>query len=625
MGRLEGGRVSATAVTAEVQDGILDGVRHAFVPAALIVLGAGIELWLLSLPSVQVGAMGRSGLAGVLPSTWYVAAGTLVAGTVVLTLQRRPNGLLVAAYVAAVVLILYGTIPAVSAEPAYPWLYKHVGVTHLIMSTGAIHPHVDIYNRWPGMFALAAAFSKLTGIDPLAYAGWFEPLATLLDAVLVAAIAQAVTRDRRAAGMAALLFVIRNWVGQDYFSPQATAYPLYLVMMLVIIRQFRQAGVLRRWLTQLVARIFRRAQSLAPLADPLPMSRGISVGFVLVLAVVSAATHQLTPYMAILQVGMLTVLGLRPVWLVAVVAAIPVAYLVPNFSYIESHYGLLNSLDPFDNAQVHSGVVTHGPWFYMHAAGILSALCMVAAAAAAIVLMRRGRGYPVIALGGLALAPYAMVLATSYGGEGPLRVFLFSSPWTAILLAWGLCSIGRKTALAIGVVISGVLCGLFMFAFSAFQASNRIPSGEVRASQYFETHAPRGSVLGLAVNGFPGRVSAGYAGMNMGDGLKPLLTNPQLASLPASAAITVFSTDLLGFSPHAFLAFSTSETVFASTEGVASRVRMARLEAAVARSPIYRLWHKWPDARIYVVRRICTPDTPCRHAVTGRSARKKQR
>jgi hypothetical protein len=617
--------VSATAVTSEVQDGLLDGLRHAFVPAVLILLGASIELWLSTLPSIHVDAMGRSGLAGVLPVTWYVAAAMLVAGTLVVTLRRRPNGLLVAAFITAVVLVLYGTMPAVSAEPAYAWLYKHIGVTHLIMSTGAIHPHVDIYNRWPGMFALAAAFSKLTGIDPLGYAGWFEPLATLLDAVLVAAIAHAVTRDRRAAGMAALLLVIRNWVAQDYFSPQATAYPLYLVLMLVVIRQFRQAGWLRQWLTLLVARIFRRAQSLAPLADPLPMNRAVSVAIVLVLTVVSAATHQLTPYMAMLQVGMLTLLGLRPVWLMVAIAAIPLAYLVPNFSYIQSHYGLLNSLDPFDNAQVRAGVMTHGPWFYGHAGGVLSVASLLTAAAAALVLMRRGRGYPVIALGGVALAPYAVLLATSYGGEGPLRVFLFSSPWTAILLGWGLCSIGRKTALALGAAVCAVLCGLFMFAFSGFQPSNRIPPGEVRASEYFGAHAPRGSVLGEAGEGFPARVSAGYAAMNMGYGLKPLLEDPRLSSLPTEAAITAYSKDLLQFSPHAFLAFSTSETVYGWTRGVASRARMARLEAAVARSPVYRLWHRWPDARIYVVRQVCTPDAPCRHARAGRSARKRRR
>lgn len=58
----------------------------------------------------------------------------------------------------------------------------------------------------------------------MSYAGWFEFLFAWLDAMVVAAIAFAVTRDRGVAAMSALIWLLTNWVGQTYFSPQGLAF-----------------------------------------------------------------------------------------------------------------------------------------------------------------------------------------------------------------------------------------------------------------------------------------------------------------------------------------------------------------------------------------------------------------
>ena len=60
-----------------------------------------------------------------------------------------------------IAIILYGTVPMLSAQPHYGWVYKHIGVVRYLEAHGKANPSIDIYNRWPGFFALEAASHAL--------------------------------------------------------------------------------------------------------------------------------------------------------------------------------------------------------------------------------------------------------------------------------------------------------------------------------------------------------------------------------------------------------------------------------------------------------------------------------
>jgi hypothetical protein len=47
------------------------------------------------------------------------------------------------------------------------------------------------------------------------------------------------TRDRRLVWLSCWIFYIANWVGQDYFSPQAFAYLQYLLLLGIVLRWLR--------------------------------------------------------------------------------------------------------------------------------------------------------------------------------------------------------------------------------------------------------------------------------------------------------------------------------------------------------------------------------------------------
>src|SRR5258708_7899231 len=140
--------------------------------AAILPLAAGVLAWALSLPLIQPYALGRYGLAPALPGAWYGALVLLVVGAVS-TIWLGDRAVIAALYIAAIVAVLYATVPAVTSVPHYAWVYKHIGVTRLISDHGGVpFASGDIYSRWPAFFAGAAVFSNWAGVDPLAFAAW---------------------------------------------------------------------------------------------------------------------------------------------------------------------------------------------------------------------------------------------------------------------------------------------------------------------------------------------------------------------------------------------------------------------------------------------------------------------
>ena len=236
-----------------------------FLPAVLAVV-----TWRLSLLNIDVSRLGDYGLPPALPLAWYVALVVAVVGAVLAISLRRTNQVLMLTYVAIVALILFGTVPVLSAQPHYAWVYKHIGVVRLLEAHGRTSPSIDIYNRWPGFFALAAVFSTVAGqANPAAYAGWADFAFIFLDVLLLMAAVKAVACDARVAAGAGLLFIVTNWVGQTYYSPQAFASVLALALLAIALRQLGTPSTGRPpRLAKFLDRVGRRPQLPRQAPDP---------------------------------------------------------------------------------------------------------------------------------------------------------------------------------------------------------------------------------------------------------------------------------------------------------------------------------------------------------------------
>lgn len=580
------------------------GTIGLFAPAVL-----GLVIWRLSLLRVDANHLGSYGLPPALPFSWYCSLAIAIVGATTAIVARGSSALLMVAYITLVALILFGTVAVISAPAHYAWVYKHIGVVRYLEAHGAVNPGIDIYNRWPGFFAVAAVFSTVGGrVNPETYANWAEFFFLLTDALLVIATVRALVSDIRVAAGAGLLFVVTNWVGQTYFSPQAFAFTLFLGLILVMVRQLlTDSSSYSTRVVRTLDRLGRMAQRAPDVSAEPRWPRGAAIAVVLGLDAVIVASHQLTPYMLLVSVALLMAAGIvRPWWPLAVMGLMTFGYLAANFSFIQDHYGLFTSIDPFNNvqgSQITPNTPVAGKVFNTNCQLVLIAIFWIAGVLSVLRLLRRGllaRALPFLIL---AASPFVVVFGQSYGGEAPLRIILFSSPWFAALISWALATVGRP--LVRWVLTSGLalaLAALFVPSFLGQEELNIVSPAEVAASEHFYYHARAGSVLVLAAPGFPYRYGATYAAFSgpEGDANPNLLTEPEFQNRQLGAAdVHSIAARIREYTPHGYIVFSKDETAYAEIFRITPPGALRRLRAAVAASPHFRLWYSNEDTQIY--------------------------
>ena len=574
----------------------------------ILSIAVALALWVIALRQVGDPHLGQYGLLPGLPAIWYVALALAVLGTTASLLTPAPHAVAIVAGIGAITLILFGTIPALYEFPQYSWTYKHLGVVRLIETRGQVDPNLDIYNRWPGFFAPAAVLTSIAGVaNPVTYAAWAEVFFSWIDALMIAAVVWSVTRSKRIAGGAAMLFIIGNWVGQNYYSPQAFSFVLALACILPLMSALATQGadVARRTLGT-VGRVTRSSrQALA--SPPTFASPQSAVILIVVVYAAIVASHQLSPYVVIAQVGLLGALSLiRPRWLVAVLALMAFSYLFANYAYLREHFGILSSLDPFNNASASSRPAGHpsaGKDLATRASILLTGGVWLGALVSYARLSRQGLSRQALPLLVLAFAPAAILLAQSYGGEATLRVILFSFPWCVALIAWALFTIrgqiGRSLAL---VTVAATMTVLLVIAFFGQAGLTVMRPGDVRASDYLYTHAAAGSAVVLASDNFPASYGARYSLLSKNAGGSPpvLLTRPEFSGrIPTARDLPAIESKIRDYGRHGYLVFSSTEQTFIEIMGTSPRTTLPRLETLIAHSSRFRRWYSKDGVRIY--------------------------
>jgi GT2 family glycosyltransferase len=566
-------------------------------PWACIAAIAG--LWVFGLSRVQVGVVPTAGfgLVSALPPAFWAAAALLMVSfcwTVVRWPGRWP---VLAAHLLTLTVILHATPAIVYGTLRYSWAWKHVGVVDYIIHHGIdfnLGGVLGVYQGWPGFFALNAFLTNGGGLQSaLSYAPWALVVNDLLWLGPVLLIARAFTTDWRMIWITAWVFELGNWVGQDYFSPQAFAFFLFLTIIAICLRWLgddrprqhwirnalaRPAGWARgyaprwlahgvlaprpasqtppraagkgappRWLGRHVLRRrareqvqweqaaegslwYRAAQRARPDlqdtaipaegADPaegteVPRStRLVLVAALVPLMVAIASSHQLTPVMVVVAIGMLAVFRhLRPrVLLPLLAAAIALGWifygglpwLQANNSQIFSGFGSL-----WANSSAHivgGGQVTPDQVIVQWGARLLSAAIGLMAMAGFLRYRRHRdkaarRSWNRIAL--LGVASVAMVAGNDYGGEIIFRAFLFALPFMAVAAAALFFprprSPRRYLAGAALAVTTVLLAGGFFLSNYGTDAGNYFTPQEVTAAQWLYRTAPTGAQV-IAVN-----------------------------------------------------------------------------------------------------------------------------
>ena len=116
----------------------------------------------------------------------------------------------------------------------------------------------------------------------------------------------------------------------------------------------------------------------------------------------------------------------------------------------------------------------------------------------------------------LAFSPFVILLAQSYGGEAIYRVYMFSAPWCALLIAWALCELRAPLWRWLCIV---VICALALFAgLQGLYGPARVYAftpAELASSLWLYGHVPYDSLIVLPIDDFPQMEAYDYNAFNV--------------------------------------------------------------------------------------------------------------
>lgn len=589
--------------SADGRAGLLRTPPPAAVTLGLAVVAAGA--WVVGLWGADPGAMTDLGLLSLLTPANGVALAVLLVAFGVEVARSRPAAWRLATPVVLFVAAIHGTPAVVYGTLRYAWAWKHLGIVDYIDRYGAVDPHAEtlgVYHNWPGFFSQIAAVLDLMGVEePFRILRWWPLAIELATVPALLFVFSALSRDRRVRWTAVLLFMVANWVGQDYFSPQSEAFVLYLALIGLVLHRFPRPPARARWWEREVER-----------SEPAAWSPWWAGGVLVLLVAAIVSSHQVTPFMAAVALGALwATRRVRSGWALGATVTLAGAwvatgartFVVDNLRDLTSSVG-----QPVDNAGANfvdtAQLSAHQQ--LVSTMGRVTVATIALAVGLAVLVQIRRRRLRVEALV-LAVSPVAMVLTSNFDGEIIFRTYLFALPFLAWLAAdgiWGARAVAltdrrRAVRAVVGGAVAAVLLSGFLFGYYGKDQWYRFSEDEIAASSFVLSAAPPGTLLVTGTDNYPVQF-AGYEDLTY----VPIASEPahdrqQILDDPA----TVLA-EWLGDESYrtGYVLVTRSQRAEADATGILPPGALARLEDDLRGSPLFTTVYDTADATVFALR-----------------------
>ncbi|MET7337214.1 hypothetical protein [Nonomuraea sp. NPDC005650] len=529
--RTLGGRIGALVASAPK-----------WLPVLLVLEGLAMYILALKvapgpLRGVDPSKIDGLGLISALPTTAFIAILIMIVSFFVTVAQSTDRKFLLLFQIAAITFALHGAGALVATAPRFPTAYIHAGFVEFIARTGESAISIDARMGWPGFFALFAFVTKAAGITDLTpILQWTPLVSNLLYLLPFVLILRQVVATTRARWFAALLFVLVQWIGQDYFSPQGFTFALYLAFIAILLRWFgrveqRTKPIPPKGLRKRLGKLDSMTPGELANTGTYRADKLLMLMMLLALFLAAVASHQITPFMmlgvvtAFLIFKRTSLTWALPFFLGLIVLAW-ISYMTVGFwsSQIGAIFGgfgrILQNIGNSTGDRIEGSDPAHALVLQAR----LGILVVILSLAATGLFRRFRRGVfdrsalillcvPVLALG-----------LQSYGGEIGLRIYMFALPGACLLAAYAFfpnlpadsADVREETVplrrrnvrfnpqltKKLSVVLAACFAVLFAFAFLLARYGNekfeRVTTGEVAALHYVYQHdKPSAKVLYL--------------------------------------------------------------------------------------------------------------------------------
>jgi hypothetical protein len=494
----------------------------------------GLVFWIDAVRTSHFLNMNVYGLVSILGWPYFVGLVLVVAGFTIEVFRTPLRTARLIVLLVLLALFIFGTACAVEPLSSLTSSWVHAGFIQYIIQHGRVLNGYDARFSWPGGFSMAAVLVSFVGqANAIGFLRWFPLFIELAYLAPLLVIARFSGVSRRAGWLGIALCYASNWIYQDYFSPQALNYLFFLVIIATVFacwqpKPFERLDPNRRsWKERIEQsrKVISRPR-LEGLDTTTTWANGTTIWALILVALImlaSSMSHQLTPYMLVLAMGVCLLcrrLGRPELVLLIIIFAVgwlslgASNYWVGHLGEIFGGFGQVGSTIGSNVTGRLGGGLSH---VIIVETRILLTLGLFFVAG--IGFLRRSADSRI--LEGLAGAPFLVLLAQSYGGEGLQRVVLFGLPFTSLLAASAIFPlrtgaipallptftlrrlsrfVGPTLRVAVFVVVFG-----FALATTIVRGGNdsyeSFSAGELAAVNFAYNHAKPGQEVG-SVNGY---------------------------------------------------------------------------------------------------------------------------
>lgn len=478
-------------------------VEHSRVAwACLVLTGVSIALTLWGGRTTPTEDVDGYGIILALPTIYWAGIGvgliaTFLALRLAIVERHRYAALVPATWLAA-----FHIGPHLAHDHfRFPTVWVHLGFVDLIERVNAGDVLIDARFAWPGFFG--AFVAPLGRVDDAV----LETVMRLWPAAIIGAtgilVSLLATRSYPTVPLigplAAIVYVMLSWTGQDYFSPQSFGYTAYLAMLVLL-----ESGPLRTssaWSASVpVLARFAAAGGERPVSRSAPVFVAL-----IVLSFGAIVSHPLAPFFICTGLVILGLYGRTVAWRLVLMVAL--AYLLWFIVAAEPWYStqldrMISQVGAlFRNfGETTSGrVLTASPErevvTRVRSLVGLATFVTVLVIGSAMATERFRHLRPAIPLAPLAGIPSLALALQSYGGEIIFRVLLFTLPMAAILIARVLATLRIKSLPIIVPALVLVMTPLLLvarFGNESFEMTTSLDREVVQAAYDW---APENAVI----------------------------------------------------------------------------------------------------------------------------------
>lgn len=595
-----------TALAIKWRTGIRDITPRQLMPYFMMTVV--VIIWAFSLPAVDLTRMDDLGLVSALPSSMFIAMGILSVSFSLVITSRNFHSFLVLAHVVLLVFMLYGITAIVEEVARFGPSWRHAGIIEYIMRNESVNPRIDAYFNWPGFFIMGALITQIAGLNSaVPFLSWAPVFFELLYLGPLLMIFSSLTGSKRLVWLGIWIFYITNWVGQDYFSPQAMNFFYFLVILAILLRWFWPSKAVKIWFNE--AKIMLRFPRINRFIEQVfsaevnednqinLQQKAFLLGMIVLIYFVSITSHQLTQFAILISLILLILFQritpkLLPVIMLILsgmwIGYMASAYMAGRLASMLAMFGRLDTALDANLVNRMSGSPDH--MFITQIRLILTLAVWLAAFTGFIRRWIGGKLELTAAL--LVAAPFPLLIMQTYGGEMLMRIFMFSLPLAAYLVASLIFPLKSdppswRTTAVIGL-ISAVLISVFWFTRYGNERMEYFTSAEVAAVEYLYENIEPGSLVATVTTNLP------YKSINYEKYRYTRLENPIIYQ----DAVWVLNTMTNSRHSHTYFLLTRSQKAYIELFYGHGAVDWDKLEKMLLASPNANLMYENDDALI---------------------------